>query len=197
MSWILDKFVSRPAPAEPPKPPKLGRLKRGVGFCRTEGCKLFNSGRFLLGTEVPDTYHCTSCFADGMVVKEQVALKDPNNMLFRQVRVEYNYKPSLEPLVHEGKYTATAIVTDEAVDPDANVYTVYAPLICTEKAALKTAEGLLGCLMQNPQEVIEEGWGSKPRELVIDFDRPLGNVKSQLFDLQNKLEGSKLANETK
>lgn len=169
------------------------RYERGCGYCRNPDCEKFNRDTFLMGTISP-VFICPTCKQTGMAIKEVASVKCAKDIVFSEVRVEYDYRPSLEPWIHKGEYRALAIVRDESVGANGNVYYVRTPLIRTEKRALAVAEGLLGNLSQYPLEVIEDQIGSRPRETIIDFDLPKTEVKAKLAALGNRLGNSGLRN---
>lgn len=171
-------------------------MVRAVGFCKTEGCEKFNQGTFLFSSHHDPIHVCAQCHRRGEVVKEEWSVKEPGNLNFRQVRVEYNYVPSLVAEVGSGgKWSEIAIVTDDSMSLDCNVYHMKSPLIKTEKRALAVAISMLGGLLQDPKYVLEQSPGSRPQENIISFDEPLGGVKAQLWELEEKLRGSRLTKE--
>lgn len=199
----LKSWIHRVAP--PPiveaerivEPKPMGVTVRAVGICKTEGCKSYNDPKFLFSMHLDPIHVCTECHRAGMVVKEEFSIKQPDNLTFFQVRVEYNFRPSLVADVHEGTWHGLCIVSDESMSKDENVYTLRSPLIQTEKRAAAVATSILGGLLQDPEEMLKSNPGSRPKENLIDFDEPLGGVKAQLWELEEKLRGSRLTQEYK
>lgn len=191
---MLDKLKSmlgrRQVEPELVKPPTV--MVRAVGYCRTDGCEDFNRGKFVFTGSPEPTHFCTKCGVYGMVVKEEWHTKYADNMDFYQVRLEYNFTPSLVPNVHIGRWCCEAIVTDEVLPKTGNVYYMKSPLISTEKRALEVATSVLSALMRDPEETLRNAPGSRPRESIIDFEEDLGGVKSQLWELEQKLSNSRL-----
>jgi hypothetical protein len=189
--------VQELAGVEVPRPADKAMV-RAIGFCKTEGCDKFNDGVFLFSMHEDPIFVCSKCNKRGMVVKEEYSVKNPEDLTFRQVRVEFDFRPSLVAEVGAGgTWHGIAIVTDDSMNPEYNVYTMKSPLIKTEKRALAVAVSMLGGLLQNPERMLELNPGSRAQESIINFDEPLGAVKAQLFELEDKIRGSRLTEEFK
>lgn len=165
---------------------------RAVGYCRTDGCTDFVKGKFVYSSETEPRHFCSVCKQFGMVIKEDWSVKYPGNMDFYQVRVEYDFRPSLIP-TGTGRWAGVAIVTDTSLPDTGNIYYLQSPLIKTDKRALDTATAILAGLLRDPEAVIALVPGSKGMETRINFDAPLGEVKAQLWELEGKLRGSRLS----
>jgi hypothetical protein len=89
------------------------------------------------------------------------------------------------------EYRNLAIVRDESLGKDTNVYTLYSPLIKTDKRALKVAESILSNLMMSNGNLTQ---GKMPRttENVLQFDGSLSEFKQQLKKLEEQLSKSNL-----
>lgn len=170
-------------------------MTRGVGFCKTEGCEKFNQGVFIYSHDLKPGHFCNTCKCSGYVVKEEYSVKMTGDMTFWQVRVEFEYRPSLVANTTAGKYHGLAVVSDTSMSQDHNIYTLKSPLIATEKRALTVATTTLGGLLQNPVRMLEANLGAKPQESIIDFDKPLGEVRAQLWELEEQLRNSRLTKE--
>lgn len=170
----------------------IDRYERGVGYCRNNDCKKFNQDVFLFANQVSH-FNCGVCHTQGMVVKEVGWPKDTENMVFSEVRIDFDYRPSLEPWVPEGRYTQLAIVRDESC-PNQNVYYLHSPVIRTDKRALATAESILGNLCQFPEDVLRNStFAHRTKDTIIDFDLPTAEVKAKLTEVGDRLARSGLA----
>jgi hypothetical protein len=157
-------------------------VKRAVGYCRNSECGQLFKGVFLLNPG--DTFYCPNCRVDGFFVGERGEAKN-NKEVFKEVRVNYNFDPS------RMEYRNLAIVRDESLGKDTNVYTLYSPLIKTDKRALKVAESILSNLMMSNGNLTQ---GKMPRttENVLQFDGSLSEFKQQLKKLEEQLAKSNL-----
>lgn len=196
---MLDKlkfFFKRQVPEPMPDPILKNEpiMVRAVGFCKTDGCKNFNDAKFVFGSNPEPTYFCRDCQRFGYTVKEEWWTKRPDDLTFFQVRLEYDYRPSLIPNTKVGKWHALCIVSDDSMDPNRNVYYLRSPLIRTEKRAKEIATATLSGLMQDPERVLQHP-NMRAKVTEIDFDKPLGDVKAQLWELGNMLSKSKLLKE--
>ena len=106
-----------------------------------------------------------------------------NHEVFREVRVEYDYDPI------QKKYKCIAILADEGMD-EGDVYTLFSPLIKTDKRALKVAEGLLATLSYS---LPEEGAVPTHTEQTLDLNSPLAEFVQQLGQHAKRWRQSSLA----
>jgi ribosomal protein S27AE len=155
----------------------VATMHRAVGYCLNEDCSEYTKGVFLLNHG--DSFNCPRCSMRAWVEPERAKLKN-GSQVFREVRIEYNFCPI------ELKYREVAIVTkdDVEVPEDANVLTVYSPLIKTDKRALRVAETYLGHLEYND---IEDGKLPWARETLIDLDKPRDTVRKELEEMHYRL----------
>jgi hypothetical protein len=102
--------------------------------------------------------------------------------VFREVRVEHNYDPIAE------KYRAVAVVTDNELT-EGDTYTLFSPLIKTEKRALKVAENLLSTLSYTIPELEEV---PSHNEEVLNLDSPLAEFIQQLDKNAKRWKNSSL-----
>ena len=123
-------------------------MKRGVGICINAGpddgepCTEYGKSTFLLNHG--PKFHCGSCRMAGKVINETNALKN-DHQIVKEVRVEFQYD------FERDKFTALAIVKDTDLEgTNLNVFTLFSPLIRTEKRALAVAERMLANLRQCP-----------------------------------------------
>jgi len=145
--------------------------KRAVGYCTNLNCLSRHRGTFLLGDV--DRFNCASCRQWGKAVAEHGEITDGKGDTFKSVKVRFNYD-SLNDL-----YREIAIVRDESLYGSHSTYTFSSPLVKTERRALKIAESILANLTLHPG-VAAEGEIPRTIETIIEFDRPLADVKRQL-----------------
>jgi hypothetical protein len=101
---------------------------------------------------------------------------------WKEARVEYNYDMT------ERRYRDLAIVRDESIWGPHNSYTLYSPLIRTEKRALKVAENILANLQR--YRGAEVGRDNVARmETVLSLDQPLEKVKRELDIIKQSWDG--------
>ncbi len=160
----------------------MGRMRRGVGYCKHTECEDYAKGVFLLNHG--DTFYCPRCRNLGKVVKETGSYVG-NAEIFKEVRVEYNFDPI------NSIYREIAIVRDESLWGRQSVYTLLSPLIKTEKRALKVAESILGNL--NRYQITAADDIPKTTETLLTFDEPREDFSKHLSQLQKELEGSPLS----
>jgi hypothetical protein len=112
-------------------------MTRAVGYCNNINCEDYVKGLFLLNHG--STFFCPRCRDEGFIEPER-GFYEGNSDRWKEVRVEFNFNP----LNHT--YREIAIVRDESLQGQCNVYTMQSPLIKTEKRALKVAESVLANL---------------------------------------------------
>lgn len=154
----------------------LGRLKRSVGYCTQEKCEAKSEGVFLLNHG--SQFVCPRCRRTGRIIPETGRIID-NGPIFREVRVEFDYKDQDE------KFHGLAIVKDTEVAEPASVYVLKSPLIRTEKRALKVAEGILSTLMR--PLALAQGDIPSAKEYVISLDSDMQTLKCDLDELSREL----------
>jgi hypothetical protein len=139
-----------------------------VGYCLDPECEDFAKGVFLLNHGA--TFYCARCRRIGKLVREEGSSLLPNESLFVEARVEFDYDP-----IHE-KYNQIAIVRDESMPSTLNIYTLKSPLIRTETRALKVAEAMLSNLAL--YDVKTEG--IHRTETLFNMDDDLDTFKEKL-----------------
>ena len=137
-------------------------MKRAVGYCLNKDCENVYRGAFLLnhGSE----FWCPACRQSGICEKEiGVVLNDSE--LFKEVRIEYAFDPT------DQKYHSLLILKRDLPKWDVtfNVYTLYSPMINSEKRATFHAEKLLGQLDQIRIEDLGTDLRIVPRETILDL----------------------------
>lgn len=159
-------------------------MKRGIGYCSHTECEDYAKGVFLLN-HGPD-FFCPRCSRKGWTESERMSYTQVSD-IFKEVRLEYNFDPLT------GKYRELAIVRDEALVGTHNVYTLFSPLIKTEKRALKTAEAILANLSRvEGMEDLRLGRMPRTTEYLLQIDTSREDFDKQLHRLAKTLEGSNL-----
>lgn len=157
-------------------------VERGVGYCLESDCTDRGKGVFLYKNL--ESFFCSLCRRPGSIVRERASYTSSYTQ-FKQARVEYRYNP------HTDKYTAVAIVRDESL-LEGDSYTLYSPLIRTDKRALMVAELLLSNL--SIREALDNNpWITNQNVKTISFDRDISQVRQELQALALRLENSNLA----
>jgi hypothetical protein len=160
------------------------RMRRAVGYCQNTDCEDYAKGVFLLNHG--PVFYCPRCRNIGEVVDE-VGSYTGNSEIFKEVRVEYNYDP-----IHR-VYREVAIIRDDGIWGQHNVYTLTSPLIKTERRALKVAEAMLSSL-NTYHGFIGAANGELPRtnEHILDMDKPREEFRQELEKFHKELETSTL-----
>jgi hypothetical protein len=154
-------------------------MKRAVGFCLNDKCEDYTRGCFILGDDLSNKYYCTSCRVSGRIVYEAGTFTT-NHEYFREVRIEHSYDPITDT------YKGLVIVTDMELD-EGNVFTLYSPLIRTDKRALRVAEGILSTLVHTAPK---EGEVPASNETVLSMSMPINEFRQQLDRLIDRWESS-------
>lgn len=162
----------------------FGAVKRGVGFCINPECDQVYKDVFLF--EAPGPFRCSRCFRGGRKVMEYGETDNDFSIDFWQVRLEFNYDPILN------KYRSLVIISDETMSKEGNIYTLYSPVIKTDKRALLIAESVLGNLMRCDDSIFSKGYIPKDNPIILDFDKPLADVKQQINTMYDELFLSRL-----
>ena len=131
-------------------------------------------------------FKCPRCHRIGRKVMEWGETDNDFNLDFWQVRLEFGYDVVLDT------YRSVAIVSDETMSKDGNIYTLYSPLIKTDKRALLVAEGLLGTLLRADDSMFAKGYVPKDQIYNLDFDKSLTEVKDRLDEIAAILQQSRL-----
>ena len=155
------------------------KISRGVGFCMDSKCEEHAKGVFLLNHG--DKYICSRCKYTGFLEVERSYFEGEGGV-FKEVRVEFDFHPL------KLRYNSLAIVRDDSIWEQGNVYYLLSPLIKTEKRALKIAESLLSNLQRFPN--IEQGEMVTTQEIIISLDDDKEEYRKQLKRLYEKLQGS-------
>ena len=161
-----------------------GSISKGVGFCTSPECVDFHKGVFLMAHS--SDFKCPRCHKFGRKVMEYGETDNDYTLDFWQVRIEFNYDVVLD------KYQGLAILSDEAMPKDGNIYTLYTPLVKTEKRAIALAEQLLGTLMRTDDSIFAKGFIPKDTTYNLDFDKPLAEVKGRLDEIASVIQQSRL-----
>jgi len=129
------------------------------------------------------TFYCPRCRGLG-ATEAEAGHYVGDSSIFKEVRVEFNFDPI------NGVYREIAIVRDESLWGRCNVYTLFSPLIKTEKRALKVAESILANLNR-----FGVGDGNVPAttETILSFDDSSKDFARKCAQLQRELESSQLA----
>ena len=165
----------------------MNRMKRGVGYCQQTRCEDFSKGVFLLNHG--DTFYCPRCRVRGHVEQER-GFHVGEGEVFKETRVEYNYDP-----IHN-VYREIAIVRDDSLWGQCNVYTLQSPLIRTEKRALKVAEAILANLNRE-RNLLGQGEIPVTHEFLLTFDDEMPEFKRKLALFGDMLANSPLARHTR
>jgi len=143
----------------------------------TEECPDYAKGVFLINAS---QFKCTKCNSQTHVVGEVAQILNDSKM-FREVRVEFNY----DPLALRYRDVALVRNEDEDLPKDANVLTVFSPLIKTDKRALRVAESYLAQMSLTPATKGDDV--PHIRETLLNFDKPMNEVKRELEELHYRL----------
>ena len=155
-------------------------MKRGIGYCINEECEQVYRDTFVVSPS--GCYRCTRCGVEGKTETERGYYKGYSD-IFNEVRVEFNFDTRIEV------YREIAIVRDEFLSGDHNVYTLHAPLTKSPERALKIAESLLGNL--NRYNIMpKSGEVPQTKPFVISFDESLDDVKEKCQELYMSFDGS-------
>lgn len=158
--------------SNPQPTPNIRRRKRAVGYCQREKCEDKFKSIYVLSPA--NTFWCPVCRQTGKLELERAIVTGEGQ--FREVRIEFEFSPE------EERYKKVAIVIDNDM-PVGKSYTLYAPLILTEKRAIKTAEALLAIIRKsNPLT----GEVAIAREYLLSFDEPIEMFKSRLSILEKE-----------
>ena len=163
---------------------KYGSISRGAGFCLNRECTDFHKDVFLM--DHAGAFKCPRCRILGRKVMDYGETDNDFSMDFWQVRIEYSYD------VVANTFRDVAIVSDETMNKEGNIFTLKTPLFKTEKRALLTAEALLGTLMRADESIFAKGYIPKDQIFNIDFDKPLAEVKGKLEEIGAILQQSRL-----
>lgn len=123
-------------------------MKRSVGYCVHHGCPLYLQGAFLLNNH-KKSFECPRCHREGDIQHES-GYAENVQPIFKEVRLSFDYDPA------NCIYRTTAVIIDESLTGLHNVYHYTAPMIKTEKHALKTAESILATLNQMTELPIKD-----------------------------------------
>lgn len=160
----------------------MDRMRRAVAYCQYSDCEEYHRGTFLLNYNMPS--YCATCKHEVEILEEKGSFKNKSER-FKEVRVEFDYHPA-----HK-KFKGLAIVRDESMWGDCNVYTLESALIRTDRRALKVAESLLANLNRF-RGLIDE----IPRtlETILNMDQPMKKFKTDLAAVAQTWEGLKADN---
>lgn len=158
-------------------------VKRAVGYCEKVDCEDYAKGVFLLNHG--DTFYCPRCRDKGEVVPERGIHNAKDGVSFKEVRVEFNYDPINRCFKEIG------IVRDESIWGSGNTYTLFSPLIKTEKRALKVAEAILANL-QRYADILDDGI-PRTSETIISFDDDIDIFTDKMRRLAAEWENSNLS----
>ena len=166
-------------------------MKRAVGYCTTVGggsqgggCEDYAKGVFLLNHG--ETFYCPRCRELGLVVAERGISDHKDGVPFKEVRVEFNY------CAVNSRFKEIAVVRDEAIWGSGSRYTLFSPLIKTEKRALKVAEAILSNL-QRYSELADAEDIPRTTEIIVSFDEDIKEFSKQMDKLGQEWENSSLA----
>lgn len=161
-----------------------GQMIRGCGYCMNHECSDYKRDVFLMGHR--GEYRCNRCIQYGHTENEVGSTENDHSLDFYQVRVEFNFD------CLNKKYLGVAIVTDETMPKNGNVYTLKSPIIKAEKRALAVAENLLGRLMRADDSIFKKGYILRDSSIDIDFGMPRSLVKTRLDEVEQLLKVSRL-----
>jgi len=166
-------------------------MKRAVGYCTTvgggeqgSGCEDYAKGVFLLNHG--ETFYCPRCREIGAVIAERGISNHREGAPFKEVRVEFNY------CAVNNKFKEIAVVRDEAIWGSGSKYTLFSPLIKTEKRALKVAEAILSNL-QRFSALADAEDIPRTTEIIVSFDEDLDAFSKEMDKLGREWENSSLA----
>ncbi len=166
-------------------------MKRAVGYCTTvgggsqgEGCEDYAKGVFLLNHG--KTFYCPRCRESGLVVAERGISNHTDGVPFKEVRVEFNY------CAVNSRFKEIAVVRDESIWGSGSKYTLFSPLIKTEKRALKVAEAILSNL-QRYSELANADDIPRTTEIIVSFDEDIEKFSKEMERLGREWENSSLA----
>lgn len=158
------------------------RHTKAVGYCTQESCGERYRGVFCINHN-SDNFWCPACRQTGFLVTERVTVKN-ENPLFGEVRVEWKYDPEYR------EYCGLTVVRRHFPiewGTDFNVYTLYSPLIRTEKRSTNCATAVLGHLDYTPIEEILSGETVRAREQIMDLDCTREEWQRQIKELSLRL----------
>jgi hypothetical protein len=159
-----------------------GKLRKAVGYCTDTDCEDAFKGIFLLNHG--NCYYCARCRKLGMLQEETSKVLGFGER-FTECRVEFLFDPL------EKKYRSIAIVKEEGKKAiQGKIYTIYSPLIKTEKRALKIAEGLLARLQERRE--VKDGDIITTTENILLWDEPMEVYKQKLNYLGEKWNDQKI-----
>lgn len=158
-------------------------MSRGIGYCINEECEHVYRDIFVVSPS--GDYRCIRCRVQGKVELERGSYSGLSQ-IFNEVRVNFNFDAKNE------SYRETAIVKDDALVGDHNVYTLRAPMAKTSVRALKLAESLLGNLNRY-STLPKSGEVPQSKPFVISFDASLDDIRNQCNKLSRVLQGSPIS----
>lgn len=147
-------------------------------------CTEFQKDVFLMAHN--GSFKCGRCHRIGRKVMEYGETDNDFSLDFWQVRLEFCYDVTFDT------YRSVAVVTDEDMSKEGNIYTLYTPLVKTEKRALLMAEAMLGTLMKADDSLFAKGYIPKDQVYNIDFDKPLAEIQGRLKEIGAMLLNSRL-----
>lgn len=152
-------------------------MTRGVGYCTNGECEDYAKGVFLLNHG--PTFYCPRCHIVGDAEMEYGQVSGDHNF-FREVRVEHNYCNVSK------RYRDVGIVMDVSLTPEYSVYTLFSPLIKTEKRALKVAEAILANLNRTGRAAVDHLTAiPSSTEILLSFDDSSEEFQRKLQEWAN------------
>ena len=163
-------------------PTNKGLTKRGVGYCENSNCQDYSKGIFVLTPR--NSFQCPRCAQPGFLELESGSYTG-NSDIFKEVRVEYNFDPI------QKRYRETAIVRDDSLEGEFNIYTLKSPLIKSENRGLKVAEAILANLNRY-RSLWDSDCLPKASESLLSFDDSREEFNHKLGLLFKEWEASGL-----
>lgn len=142
-----------------------------------DDCEDLGKGVFVMGGDAKPL--CRACHRPMEYIRESCTTSG-DSPIFREVRVEFQYDPL------QRRYRGVAIVRAESIWKG-SVYTLYSPLVKTDKRALALAESLLGAL------VTSGTLSNDARQTVLDFGASRSEWVEQILNLSRRLDGARLS----
>ncbi len=154
---------------------------KGIGYCTSSVCSRYLRNEFLYKHEGP--FVCRNCQGPGEIVEERGIPEREEGQLYGEVRIEYGYCSA------KGDYQEIAVVRDENMGPDVGTYTAQMPTVASAGRAITIAESLLAAL--NDGVAREDPYAiPQHRERVLDFGRPLDEVKEWLQEFETRTKNN-------
>ena len=148
----------------------MSAKNRGIGYCTHVGCPAHF--RAFVIQQVGGAFECPVCVREGRVERER-AVRRNRDRFYSEVRIEYDFDPL------EARYRRCVVVTDGRLLGQQNVYTMWSPLIESERCAREAARVILQKLNRELRAGLEnakrhaEQRGMSSRDQLADEGWPI------------------------